>query len=164
MKRKQLFALVILSVFFVSCLTGCIVIPFYKNFDISPDTVSSIEIYDLREVFDTDEFLEKGIPAYTIPEGDRADFLQALSEIEFSDSIMITIAAMDPSFSYDEWTIRINYTDGSYEFISCANYGEVFDSNGKRTDSHHWGCDEEEWHGFISRYVPESIFGSDTAA
>ena len=49
MKVKQAVASVILMVFLVSCLTGCIIIPLRKNFDISPDTVSSIEVYDLRQ-------------------------------------------------------------------------------------------------------------------
>ena len=163
MKVKQAVASVILMVFLVSCLTGCIIIPLRKNFDIPPDTVSSIEVYDLRQANNQRNWLENGTPAYTLPESDHADFLQALSEITFRDAIIIILAATDPSFQYDDWTLRINYTNGSYEFLSSDGYGEVFDSSGERIDSHHWSCDQEAWDELIGKYVPESIYGSHPA-
>ena len=157
MKRIGLF---ILTVILVTCtMTGCIVIPLYKSYRIDADTVASIEIYDLCDA-DTfgSNFLETETPAYEIPAEEKADFLNDLSKIRFSDVILIVLAAVDPSFYYDEWTVRINYTDGSYELISPDGYGEVFDSNGEVTDGHHYGCDQEEWTSFIGKYVPEDIF------
>ena len=150
----------ILTAIIVTCSkTSCIVIPLYEHFEIDVDTVASIEIYDLCMVDSLGgAFLETEAPVYEIPAEEKADFLNDLSKIRFSDVILIVLAAVDPSFCYGEWTVRINYTDGSYELISPDGYGEVFDSNGEVTDAHHYGCDQEEWTSFIGKYVPEDIF------
>ena len=156
MKRLVLLTITVLM---ISTLASCVVIPLHKRFEIDTNTVASIEIYDLCE---SDSlyggFLKTETPVYEIPEEKVANFLNDLSNIRFSDTIIITIAAVDPSFYYDDWTVRINYTDGSYELISCDGYGETFDENGENTDSHHFGCDQNEWWMFIAQYVPENIF------
>lgn len=148
-----LFLIVLLS------LTSCILIPIQKHYDIDPETVSSIEIYDLRGV-DTyySFFLESETPVYSIEEDQMADFLSDLSNIQFSDTIIITIAAVDPSFFYDDWVTRINYTDGSFSLISCDGFGESYDANDQVTDRNHFGCDNDEWKQFIGKYVPYDIF------
>lgn len=156
-KRVLLTALLFLAIF-VS-LTSCIMIPTYKYYEIDPEKVSSIEIYDLRNS-DThySDFLETEIPAYAIEKEQTINFLSDLSDIRFSDTIIITIAAVDPSFSYDDWVVRINYTDGSYSLISCDGYGETYDANDQVIEANHFGCDDEEWKQFISTYVPKDIF------
>ncbi len=152
--------LLITTILLLMCvLTSCIIIPKYKNFDISSDTVSSIEIYDLRNSkTHYSDFLETETPAYKIAEKTNNDFLSDLKNIEFSDTIIITVAAVDPSFTYDDWVARINYNDGSYELISCDGYGEKFNENDEVTESHHFSCDNDEWHTFIEKYVPEELF------
>jgi hypothetical protein len=157
MKRVGLF---ILTVIIVMCaMTSCVIIPIYKNFEIDADTVASIEIYDLREADSLySNFVKTESPVYEIPQEKKAAFLNDLAEIHFSDAIIIVLAAIDPSFYYDVWTIRINYTDGSYELISSDGYEEAYDSNGESVDIHHFGCDQEEWWAFIGKYVPEDIF------
>ena len=87
-----------------------------------------------------------------------ADFLSDLSNIQFSDTIIIAIAAVDPSFYYDDWVTRINYTDGSFSLISCDGFGESYDANDQVTDRNHFGCDNDEWKQFIGKYVPYDIF------
>ena len=52
----------------------------------------------------------------------------------------------------------MNYTNGSYELISCDGYGETFDQNGEQIRYHHYGCDDDEWWAFIQKHVPEDIF------
>ena len=152
---KRLVLLTAVTILSMCTLTGCIVIPIYKNFDIDANTVESIQIYDLCENYSIDDALA---PVYEIPKESTADFLSDLAKIRFSDAIIIVIAAIDPSFCYDTWTVRVNYTDGSYEFISCDGYGETFDKNGKRTGGHHFGCYNDEWWAFIGQYVPEDLF------
>lgn len=155
---KRVLCFFVTVIFVMSVLTSCIVIPQYKNFEIDPASVSSIEVYDLLDVDTFDGFfLETETSVYTIPEEDKAAFLDDLGEIEFSDAIIITIAAIDPSFYYDVWTVRINYTDGSYELISCDGYGATYNKNGEMTDTHHFGCDEEEWRTFVKKYIPKSV-------
>lgn len=156
MKRIALF---ILTVIVMCTLTSCIIIPVYENFEIDADTVASIAIYDLCQ---SDSlyggFVETETPIYEIPTEKNTDFLNDLSKIRFSDHIVIVLAAIDPSFYYDVWTIRINYTDGSFELISSDGFGQTYDNNGEVIDSHHFGCDQEEWWTFIGKYVPEDIF------
>ncbi len=143
----------------MSALTGCIITTVHKEFEIDADTVSFIEIYDLCEIDSLyGDFVKTATPVYEIPDEKVSDFLSDLAEIRFSDSTVIALVAMDPSFYYDGWTVRINYTDGSYELISCDGFGQTYDKNGEETDSHHFGCDNEEWWAFISQYVPQDIF------
>ena len=124
---KKIILSVMVSILLLSLLTGCIVIPLRHNFEINADEVESVDIYDLREV-DTlyGDFVETEKPVYKIPADKNVEFLSELSKIEFSDSIVIVLAAVDPSFYYGEWTVRINYTDGSFELISSHGFGERF--------------------------------------
>lgn len=142
-------------------LSGCIMIPRYKHYDIDLENTSTIEIYDLRnnESHDSD-FLETEAPVYIIEKEQMEDFLNDLCDIQFTDIIIITIAAIDPSFYYDDWVVRINYTNGSYSLISCGGYGETYNENNQVTNKNHYSCDEDEWEEFIGKYVPEDIFGN----
>lgn len=162
MKRRQTLSLLILSLAMLVTLTGCIVIPQYKQYDIAPEEVSSIEIHYLQE---RTQYREQSpgaeTLAYTLEDAQKADFLSDLSDIRFSDAIIITIAAIDPSFSYGVWTVRINYTDGSYAFLSCDGYGETFDANDSRIEGNHFDCDDDEWEAFIRKYLPQEFFATE---
>ena len=156
---KRIVLLFLSSILVMSCLSGCIIIPRYHHFEIDVRTVSSIQIYDLCEDEGwSSQFLATETPVYDISEEQSADFLANLSNIQFEDAIIIVLAAIDPSFNYDVWTVRINYTDGSYELISCLGYGQTFDSNNEQIKGHHWGCEREVWEDFLEKYVPEEIF------
>ena len=167
MKKLALF--LISLALLVPLLSGCIIIPRHTNFEIDATTVESIEIYDLcrdTEIIKTEEYdpyLHEPLPyettsVYTLPEGSEADFLSDLAKIRFNDYIIIVPAPIDPSFIYDRWTARINYTDGSYEFLSCYGYGETYDKSGNRISYHHYSCDDEEWWALIEKYTPADIF------
>ena len=153
---KRIFSATLLTLALLLSLSGCIVIPIYKNFDLDPETVSSVQIYDLR-LGDSyyDDFLEQELlPVYTLESSQTSDFLSDLAEIRFSDHLIISIAAMDPSFHYGDWVVRVNYTSGAYSLISCDNYGTEYDANGELIKTHHFGCDREEWKDLIMRYLP----------
>ena len=152
-------ALLIVSILLISCsFTSCIVIPRSKSFKISEDKVSSIDVYDLREKIHYSDFLRTEEPIHEISEDNLGDFLSDLAKIRFSDNLVIVLAAVDPSFFYDDWTVRINYTNNTYELLSCAGYGETYNENNEVVSTHHFSCDNEEWHTFIKKYVPEDIF------
>ena len=144
------------AILLLCMLTSCIVIRRHKRYKIPSDTVASVEIYDLRECYQRNfgGFLEEEHPVYEIPQEDQEAFLEDLSKIRFTDVIVITVAAVDPSFYYGDWTARINYDDGTYELISCGGYGETYDQSGEVIDSHHYGCDADAWEEFIGKYVP----------
>ncbi|MBO5323179.1 MAG: hypothetical protein J6A88_03655 [Oscillospiraceae bacterium] len=157
MKTKRILTISILALFLLSVLSGCIIIPRYKHFIIDAKTVKSIQIYDLRRVeISYGEYVQTEAPAYIIPNDEKVPFLEDLSNIRFSDAIIITVAAVDPSF-FMEWTARINYNDGTFELISCAGYGEIYDENGEAVSGHHYGCEDDEWMDFLAKYVPEDI-------
>ena len=167
--RKMLLSLIAVGLVFV--MTSCIVIPLYHRFEIEESEVSSIEVYDICNYYESDlyrelsyyEYFEKKEISYQISAEEKGVFLKDLAEIQFSDHIVIVIAAIDPSFNYDTWTVRINYTDGSSQFISSAGYGETYDANGNFISGtgHHWGCEEEDWLGLIEKYVPAGALSHD---
>ncbi|MBR6514034.1 MAG: hypothetical protein IKT46_04275 [Clostridia bacterium] len=139
-------------------LTGCIVIPQYKYYEISPDDVISVQIYDLRKSESYyGDFIELDNPVYTLDDDSKTDFITELSEIRFKDVIIITIAAIDPCFTYDEWVARINYNDGSYDLISCDGYNQSYNANNECVSSNHYSCDNDEWKAFITSYLPEDF-------
>lgn len=162
MKTKRVLLISVLFLVILVSLTGCIIIPTYKQYDIDAETVSSVEIYDLRNS-DThySDFLASQTPVYTVEQDQTSDFLSDLSGIRFSDAIIIAIAAIDPSFVYDDWVVRINYTDGSYSLISCDGYGETYDANDQVIETNHFGCEDDEWKQLIGKYVPKDIFESE---
>lgn len=159
MKTLKVFLISVLSLAILLSITGCVIIPLHKNYNLDSEEVASVEIYDLRNSeTHYSNFLEAESPVYTVKKDKTADFLSDLSEIDFSDALIITIAAVDPSFEYGDWVVRINYADESFSLISCNGYGESYDSNGETADDNHFGCDNDEWNQFIGKYVPEDIF------
>lgn len=155
--RKISKAFLIVLLCFTLLLSGCITVE--RNFEIDESSVSSIEIYDLREYNEsTWDFYKHVDPDYTLKKELHGEFLDDLGKIEFTDTKVLLPIPMDPSFEYGSWTVRINYTNGDYRFISHAGYGETYNEDGSIVDSDHYGCNYEEWIGLIEKYLPEHIF------
>ena len=154
MKLHKSFLLVLMTVVLLVSLSGCIVIPLRKHYDIPPEEVVSVQFYDLRNKDSShysgfDAILE---PVYTVPGQDKADFLDDFSKLKFSDSIVLVLAPTDPSFYYGDWVVRINFTNGQYTFYSCGGYGETFDAKGKCISTTHFSCDDEELKNLVGKY------------
>lgn len=160
MKKKAVFSVVLLVLLTV-LLNSCVITLFTRYNDIDINEVSSIDIYDLRgrDAYGSN-FCEDTDPVYTLEEEQESAFLESLGEIRFRDMIFLIPAAVDPSFYYYEWAVRVNYADGSYRLISYGGYGEFFDADGQRTDSNHYGCDDDEWRQLIGEYLPEELFSA----
>lgn len=157
-KRRSVISLILIIPALIILLTSCITLRNYYD-DIDTDEVSSIDIYDLREASNRESgFYENIDPVHTLDETQHGEFLKSLAKIEFTDVLILFPMAIDPSFYYGDWVVRINYFDGSYKFISSFGYGESFDADGQRTDSDHYGCDSEVLEQFISQYLPEDVF------
>lgn len=153
MKHFKQFILMAVILVSVICLSGCIVIPQGKYYDISAEQVSSVQFYDFRNSeYGYDGFDHSEEPVYTLAEDQLEDFLNDFSNLRFSDTIVIALAAVDPSFSYGDWVVRINFTDGSYTLYSCGGYGETYDADGNVASSTHFSCDEEELAELIGKY------------
>ena len=154
MKPYKPFLLVLMIFVLIVSLSGCIIIPLTKHYDIPAEEVASVQFYDLRKPESShysgfDAILE---PTFTIPEENKEDFLDDFSKLKFSDSIVIVLAAIDPSFYYGDWVVRINFTNGQYTFYSCGGYGETFDAEGKSISSTHFSCDNEELENLVGKY------------
>mgnify|MGYP003448367051 CR=1 FL=1 len=153
MKLCKPFLLVIVTLLLVVSLSGCIIIPLWKYYDIPAEEVASVQFYDLRDLeSNRSNFATTLEPVYTIPEEDTEDFLDDFSKLKFSDTIIIVLAAIDPSFDYGDWVVRINFSNGQYTFYSCGGYGETFDAEGKRIASTHFSCDNEELENLVGKY------------
>ncbi len=161
MKNKLIFS--ILLVLTTISLCSCIVLPMrHKYDDFSADDIISIEVYDLRGNTDDSSGFYKNIQSvYTLKASDHDDFLDKLSEINFRDGIIIfPPAAQDPSFNYGNWVVRINFSNGNFQFISNTGFSEIYNSKGKCIDTDHYGCDNEEWLDLLEDFVPDEIINS----
>ena len=135
-------------------LSGCIVIPRPRNFDIPAEQVASVNIYDLRslEFSPGSGFHNDHSPNWTLPPESLEAFLTDFATLEFDDPLLIALGAIDPSFFYGEWVVRVNYTDGAYTFFSCDGYGETFDASGELLDTFHFSADDEALENLILQY------------
>ncbi len=154
MKLHKLFLSVLVTFVLIISLSGCIMIPMSKHYDIPAEEVVTVQFYDLRnqESAGHPGFDTKYEPVYTIPVEDKEDFLNDFSKLKFTDTLIIVPAAVDPSFSYGPWVVRINFSNGQYTFYSCAGYGETFNSAGDCISSTHFSCDDKELELLISKY------------
>lgn len=135
-------------------LSGCIIIPLTKHYDIPAEEVESVQFYDLRnpELSHYSGFDTSIEPIFTVPEENKEEFLDDFSKLKFSDYIIIVLAAIDPSFYYGDWVVRVNFTNDQYTFYSCGGYGETFDSEGKCISYTHFSCDNEELENLVGEY------------
>lgn len=154
MKKYKLFAVMLVVTTLITSLSGCIIIPISKYYDISAEDVLSVQFYDLRNDKDAQlpGFDKIYDPVFTLPEDSNEAFLEAFSELRFSDTLVFVIAAIDSSFSYGDWVIRINFSDGSYTFYSCGGYGETYDADGKYITSTHLSCEIDELEELIGSF------------
>lgn len=161
--KKLLSILMILCIIF--SLTSCIIIPRYKHYDdIDVEKVSTIEIYGIHKSERiTGSDVNADTLAYSLDENEFSDFLNKLSKIQFKDYILIVPGAVDPSFSYGNYVVKIKYNNGNYILISDGGFGESFDADGNRIDKNHFGCDTEKWENLIFDYLPEEIINYSDA-
>ncbi len=149
MKKYKSFLTLLLLLGVLLSLSGCIVLTFEKYYDdIDREKLSSVEFFDLRN---GQTLLDPS--AHILPAEEADPFLDDLAKIRFEDKMVIVLAAVDPSFEWGEWVVRLNYTDGTYTLISNKGYGASYDANDKNIDTNHYGCADEEWYTLIEKYV-----------
>lgn len=154
MKSYKPYLLIPMIFVLIVSLSGCIIIPLTKHYDIPAEEVESVQFYDLRnpELPHYSGFDTSIEPVFTVPEENKEEFLDDFSKLKFSDYIIIVLAGIDPSFEYGDWVVRVNFTNGQYTFYSCGGYGETFDSEGKRISYTHFSCDNEELENLVGEY------------
>ena len=83
------------------------------------------------------------------------EFVKDLEGLTFTDHFFIILgAAMDPSYSYHGYTVKITYLNGDYDIISCSS--QLYDK-AENYDENIWDCDEEKWNNFIESYFSVDI-------
>ena len=155
MKHAKMLISAVLLIALLCTLTGCIVVPVhdYCN-DIDPASVASIEIYNLRNVNTLEgRFLETETPVRILQPLQHAAFLYDLSRIHFTTEILLLPIPSDPSRYYGDLTIRINFTDGSFQLVSDRSFGQSFDKDGKMVEYNYYACDSAEWQQFVQNYL-----------
>lgn len=154
MKLCRSFLLILMALTLIVSLSGCIIIPLSKHYEFYAEEVASVQFYDLRN---QESSVHPGFdtaidPVYTIPDEEKEAFLNDFSELRFSETVIIILAAMDPSFRYGEWVVRINFSNGQYTFYSSGGYGETLDADGKHISSTRFSCDDEDLETLIGKY------------
>ena len=98
---------------------------------------------------------------YQIDTAENKAFLKDFADLRFTDVILITVAAVDPSFSYGNLVVRINFTNGRYTCYSCLGYGATYDADGSILSITHYSCEEQDLAKLIKKYMefqkPENI-------
>ena len=139
-------------------LSGCVIIPVDQYYDdIETEKVASVDIYDFRGKPADFKLPDDASPVYTLQEDQQEDFGDDLGKIEFTDYIIITLAAVDPSFTLGKWVVRINYEDGGYALLGDGGYNVTYNLENKKKSSNHYSCDSEEWEQFLFKYLPDEF-------
>ena len=146
---RRLSALVLIIALMMS-LSGCIVITLDEYYELAYDTnqIESIGIYargDANVLSDE--------PLAVIDPDEFDAFVGELESLSFEENKIITIAAIDPSFSFGDYIIQVVYTDGAVERISNFGYQEFQDAAGNEQCSHYGLQNEEEWEIFLNPYL-----------
>ena len=162
MKFIKIISITVIFTLIALSLSSCIRLN--HRFDsIDKTNVTSIEIYDLRDDYYHDAgFYELIDPVYSLSPEQYADFLDTLTELEFT-SVLILIAANDPNLSYSStMTIKINHSDGSFETVSPHGYAERYDPDEDGIYAWDYGsCDDKKWELLLKSVVPEEIYNSE---
>ena len=162
MKCIKIITVALILALIATSLSSCMVLN--HRFDyIDKTNVTSIEIYDLRGDYHHDVgFYELMDPIYTLSAEQYADFLDTLTKLKFT-STLILIAANDPSLHYaNTMTVKINHSDGSFETVSPYGYAEQYDPNEDSLDAWDYGsCDDAKWELLLKSVVPEEIYNSE---
>lgn len=145
-------------------LTSCIVIPRDKYFNtLSSENVAEIQIIDIRQSDSADRHtIPANAAVYTVSEDNKASFLLALAEFPFDDSVVISCAAVDYSTWYEDFVIKLIYTDNSYRLISATGYNEYYEKSGVSDQRNTWRCEKNGFIELIKPYLPTEVFDPDT--
>ena len=165
MKFIKIISITVIFTLISLSLSSCIRLN--HRFDsIDKTNVTSIEIYDLRgDYFHDAGFYELMDPIYTLSPEQHADFLNTLTNLEFT-TILILIAANDPMLHYsDTMTVKINHSNGAFETVSPYGYAEQYDPNEDSIHAWDYGnCDYSEWELLLKSVVPQEIYDSEPKA
>ena len=161
MKCIKLITATLIFTLIAISLSSCMKL--HHKFDsIDKTNVTGIEIYDLRDDYYHDAgFYELIDPVYTLSSEQYADFLDTLTELNFT-TVLLLIAANDPTLHYGStMVIKINHSNGVFETVSPHGFAERYDPNEDNVYAWDYGsCDDAMWELLLKSVVPEEIYNS----
>ena len=157
MKGLRRVLLTVLLAAQLAVLSSCIWVPKYASYDIAEEKLASVDIYDLRDCSSRADFYESEFSDYTLKAEQIDGFVAALESLRFDDSTFFVLAATDPNFTYGDWVVRLNYTDGTYTLISSDGFGATYDQDYNVIDSNHYSYDDKKWEQFVCQYLPTEL-------
>ena len=147
------FVIVVLALSMMFTLSGCIYVTIDEYYEIAHDTpeIESIALYMTSQEEDAqiNELIET--PVAEISPDDFDEFVDDLEKLPFVNGMYIMLAAMDPSFFFGDYVIKINYKNDDYELISNSSFQQVYYANGE-IDDLHYSIDDTAWAGFLQKY------------
>ena len=87
-----------------------------------------------------------------------AAFQRDLEALPFEDQFLLIPGAVDPSFDFGEYVVRIDYKDGSYELISDCGFQILYSQEAEYGRSAHYSISDMAWYTFLSSYFPSVVF------
>lgn len=137
----------------VCSLPGCFYVTFDEYYELSQDAdeIASIQILEnLGNNVLADVALAELEPI------EFENFAAELEKLPFKNDMVIFLAAMDPSTHFGTYVVKVSYSDGAYELISCADYQEYYNADGEMGYKH-YSLSTAKWESFLSEYMNESI-------
>ena len=149
---KKCFIYVLLLALLVM-LSGCVTLDRSWCFLHGTDEIDKIEIYFLEEgtQFNVPDDAE---PVGVIAPESYADFCREIQSIDFTVTVLLLPAAVDPSWYLDGYVVRIFYQNGDSEMICDQGFQEQEVTTDIGSRSMHYSFPESfDWDAFVKRYL-----------
>lgn len=141
----------------LSC-SGCLHITIDEGYELKQD-ISQIKVIDL--FYNSDENFNQTFesPLATLEASRFEAFVNDLETLPFVSKMTLVLfpVAVDPSDGFGQYTIRIEYQDGSYEMISDFGYQVYRSSDDAHISSDNYEIDDETWYDFLEKYFGQAV-------
>ena len=151
---KKLFS-ILLALFLLASLSGCIVFH-HKALALDGQApVISVELYDLpwMSPWELPEFLssaaEASRPVARLPEERTQDCMDELRTWVYNDGILLLPVAQDANREFSGYAVKVTYENGNWEMVS---YDLVAWYDGKQMSSKTGGIPDDVWDPFLMEY------------
>ena len=138
-------------------LTGCVTLHFSWKFLHGTDQISQIEVFYLEDVDDFN-LPDDAVPVALIAPEDYDDFCGEIQNIDFTDTILLLPAAVDPSWYLQGYVVRIVYQNGDFEVICNQGYQYQETADGWGGKSRHYSFPKSfDWDAFVKGYIDHTV-------
>ena len=141
--------IVIFAFILAMICTGCFVITLDEYYEIHQD-VTQIQSISIHSCSDGETLSDD--PIIILEDEQFQPFIEDIEALPFRDKFLLILAAVDPSFQYGDYVIRIVYQDTSIELIS--NFGfQLYQGADGSYHAPHYEINHELWLEFLEKYI-----------